>query len=358
MSLREQLEAIRQGVAYARMDHVVVLRVCGADAFELLDAVCPRSLALHDGQALHTLLLRADGTIFADLYVLADDVDYVLWAEGPTPAALVEYLAEHAPPGNGARVEDLSQTYAVGQLVGPYAWELLGEIVGPEIYGVAYLTAFGVPELGATCLRAGKLGEYAYDLLVPRERLAELETRIHEAGEAFSLREAGLPALDLCALENAFYCIRTPRLVDLTPVELQLQWRLSPRREHPGARAVEERRRRGASRIAWFKGRRGHLELPAAGASLHRDGMLLGSVLHATCSPLLDTCVGLALLEPRWAHAGIDGLEVEGSKGLALQTTSPPVLHNRSLFVDLHRHGYRSRERDAFPPIVPLERSR
>jgi len=358
MSLHEQLEAIRNGVAHTRMEHVFAVRVRGDDAFELLDAVCPRQLALHDGQALHTLLLHANGTIFADLYVLADDADYVLLVEGPTPTALREYLSEHGPAGNRAHLEELSQTHVVHEILGPYAWELLGELVGPELYGIAYLTAFGVPELGGMCLRAGKVGEYAYDLLVPRERQAELEARLREVGSAFSLREASLAALDLCALENAFYCIRDPGLAELTPVELQLQWRLSPRRAYPGAEAVEQRRSRGAPRVTWFTGRRGVPELPAAGAMLCRDGMALGSVLHAKYSPLLDTSLGLALLEHRWAHAGIDRLEVEDSGGLVVRTTSPPVLHNRSVFVDLHRHGYRSREHDEFPPVVPVERSR
>lgn len=358
MSLLEELQAIRHGVAFARMEHVVVLRVRGDDAFDLLDAVCPRSPSLHDGQALHTVLLRSDGTIFADLYVLADDTDYVLFAEGPTATAAIEYLAMHAPVGNRARVEDLCQTHVVYELLGPYAWELLGEIVGPELHGITYLNAFGVPELQGICLRAGKIGEYAYDLVIPRERRSELEARLDELGPAYSLRAASLEALDLCALENAFHCIRTPGLAELTPVELQLQWRLSSRRAYPGAEAVETRRRAGAPRIAWFTGRRGERALPPVGAALRCEGMVLGSVRHAAFSPMLDTCLGLALLERRWSHSGIERLEVDGTDGLVVRTTSPPVLHNRSLFVDLHRHAYRSRDRDVFPPVVPEERMR
>lgn len=357
MSLDEQLHTIRHGVAYARMDHVVVLRIGGGDhAFDLLDAVCPRRLLVHDDEALHTLLLRDDGTIFADVYVWSDDAGYLLLAEGPTAAALIEYLAAHAPAGNEAMVEDLSQSHAVCELLGPYAWELLGELVGPEIYGIAYLASFRLDELGGACLRAGKCGEYAYDLLIPRAQRDELEQRVRELGEPFDLREASLPALDLCALENAFYCIRTPGLAALTPLELQLQWRLWAGREHPGARAIDEHRRQRGQRLAWCTGRRGCRELPAPGAALRREGLVLGSVVHATISPMLDACIGLALLDAQWAHSGLAPLEADGFPGLTLYTTSPPLLHNRSLFVDLHRHSYRSRQLDEFPPVIP-ERS-
>jgi hypothetical protein len=35
-----------------------------------------------------------------------------------------------------------------------------------------------------------------------------------------------------------------------------------------------------------------------------------------------------------------------------LQTASPPLLDNRSLFVDPRKHSFKSREGDEFPPLV------
>ena len=35
-----------------------------------------------------------------------------------------------------------------------------------------------------------------------------------------------------------------------------------------------------------------------------------------------------------------------------LRTVSPPMIDNRSLFVDPRKHAYRSRAEHAFPPLV------
>ncbi len=56
---------------------------------------------------------------------------------------------------------------------------------------------------------------------------------------------ASLETLDLCALENGFFSVRHASVEGLTPLELQLQWRVSARKRFPGATAIEERRAKG-----------------------------------------------------------------------------------------------------------------
>ena len=41
-----------------------------------------------------------------------------------------------------------------------------------------------------------------------------------------------------------------------------------------------------------------------------------------------------------------------GNDGVAVTTVSPPVLVNRSLYINPHRHAYATRERDKFPALV------
>jgi len=236
------VEAIRTSAAFSVVEHVTSLRISGTGAFAALDRICPRKLFLRDGQMMHTLLLRDDARPLADLYVCADDQDFILFAEGITVAALTELLA-----GPNVEVADLAKTHGFVSLDGPYAWEVFSELAGPEVIGQPYMTFFHSDDL--TAFRAGKTGEFGYTLMVPAERVGPLRTTLLERGAAFDLVEADLAALDQCALENWYFNIRREGLVDATPVELQLQWRVSYKKACVGGAGLAERRARATHRV-------------------------------------------------------------------------------------------------------------
>jgi hypothetical protein len=45
-------------------------------------------------------------------------------------------MQAHAPPDLDVRLTDLDADHRVLSLDGPYAWELMGDLVGPEVIGV------------------------------------------------------------------------------------------------------------------------------------------------------------------------------------------------------------------------------
>jgi hypothetical protein len=57
------------------------------------------------------------------------------------------------------------------------------------------------------------------------------------------------------------------------------------------------------------------------------------------------------VIDRHLAHPWID--ELFASDGRELRTEAPPLLQNRSLFVDPRRHTYAHRDEDEFLPIVP-----
>ena len=66
----------------------------------------------------------------------------------------------------------LQASHELWGLNGPYAWELASALLGPAVLGMTYLSLLRGPAPGGDdeviCFRAGKTGEYGYDLLVPR----------------------------------------------------------------------------------------------------------------------------------------------------------------------------------------------
>lgn len=346
--LAAEVSAVRTSVALGSGAHIAAVRVGGGGAQELLERVVPRDLFVRAGQMLHTLFLDEAGLPLADVYVCCDEDDYLLLAEGLDGAALSAYLAEHGA-GLDAALTDLSATHALATLDGPYAWELLAEVTTPDVIGLPYLGFFH--EGRFTCFRGGKTGEYGYELLAPREELPALRALLLEAGQRYDLREASLPALDLCRLEGGFWNVRREVRPGLTPVELQLQWRVSAGRAYRGAEAVAAHRREPRGRAIMIAS----ASEIRTDSSIGLDGARVGSVLHAGPSPTRGDWLGLALLDLSVAHAGLSGFT---SDGAAVRTISAPAVNNRSVYVDPQRHAWATRDRDAFPPLVRPDWSR
>jgi glycine cleavage system aminomethyltransferase T len=351
-TLADEVRALRTRAVVAAGDHLACVRVRGAGAHDLVDRISPRELFVRSGQLLHTLLLDEAALPIADVYIGCDDDDYLIIAEGMTGLAVADYLAARAG-GLDVAIEDTSQSHGFLCLGGPYAWEVLAELTSPEVIGLPYLGFFHEraerSPLEMTCFRAGKTGEYGYDLWIPREQIAGARDRLAEVGRAFDLVDISPDALEVAALENWFWNPRRDVRPGLTPVELQLQWRVTYGRAFPGSDALAARRKTARQRVV----------LAASPAELVDDAPItagdctVGAVLHAAWSPTLERWLAMALLDRRIAHAGLTGLVAHTPAGAApLRTLSAPALTNRSLFVDPQRHGYATRDSEAFPPLV------
>lgn len=341
MSLPEELLAIRTTTALCEASHVVTLRVGGAAAFATLDRICPAALSLQDTQIRPTLLLREDGTVFADAYVARDDERYFLSCEGPTSAELEAWVRKHAA-GPELELERLDSSHTMLSLHGPWSWELLAACLGPDVLGMPYLS-FIRAEGGVICFRAGKTGEYGYELLVPNAGLERLRGELSKHGRTYELKTVSLEALDRCALENWFFNIRREGRAGLGPVELGLQWRLSPGKSYVGAEAVKASKRAARLTCVIADGE------VKAGEPVLLDGARLGKLVTAAESHTLGKWVGAALLETQFAVPGITGLSIGGHTA---RTVSPPVINNRSLHVSPQRHTWADRASAEFPELA------
>lgn len=341
-----ELLAIRTTTAICESSVASVLRLTGADAFATLDKLCPASLALQDTQLRPTVLLREDGTVFADAYVGRDDERYLLIAEGPDVTALEKWVTDHRA-GADLQLERFDSTHRMISLHGPWAWDLLATCLGPDVIGTPYLTLMR-GEGGLQCFRTGKTGEYGYDLLVPNEGFESLRDGLLKHGAEWELKKVSQASLDHCALENWFYDVRHEGDAALGPLELGLQWRVSgKKKDFIGAAAFLERKAKGASERVTCVLAEGAI---SKGDAVLHDGANVGRVLHSVRSPFLGKWVGMALLPLRIATPGIGGLKINGH---AARTASPPVLTNRSLHVSPQRHSWAERATIKLPPLTP-----
>ena len=347
MSREEEYRSVRHGAALSHMDHVGLLRLGGDDAIEAVDAICSSDLWVRDGRMLQSLILDERGQPVADVYVCPDDEACILMVEGITTDEFAACLARHADPNLEIELEDLRPEHELLSLHGPYAWEVLSRWLTPDIIGLPYLSFYHFDR--GICFRAGKTGEYGYDLVMRSEDAGDARRELLELVRSVGGAEVSLGTLDLCALENGFFSVRHGSVEGLTPLELQLQWRVSARKRFPGVAAIEERRAGGVSRrLTYFVAR----DEVKTGDLLRGSDAPVGEVMTAAFSPGVGGVVGTALLDISVAHPGIDEFFVpDRDSATAIRTVSSPLLLNRSLLVDPRRHTYATREDATHPPL-------
>ncbi len=346
--LAVEVGAIRRSVAVSDISHLARLRVDGQHAFELLDRRLPCDLYLRNGEIRHTVLLKQDGTVCADLYLGRDGEGYFLLADGINAPDLEGALREGMEPGEEVQLEDLGDKTRVLSLNGPFAWELMSAYDSPGVIGLPYRT-FYRPEEGVLCLRAGKTGEFGYDLLVARERADGLWQQLVELAAKFEGRPASLEALDFCGLENWFFNARHEGRRGLDPVELQLQWRLASGKVFWGHEALAERRARpDRRRLTAFRSE----------ACLHDRAAVtagdetVGEIVRACPTLAGEGSFGLALIDVAMAHSGVEHFRATHGEGsAAMRTLSPPFVVNHSLFVKPMEHSWEARDEIPFPPV-------
>ncbi len=347
MSLESEVRAIRLSVALSEDPDRVALKISGSAASSTLNRICPCELYIRDGQMQHTVLLNEAGNPITDLYVCADGEDFLLLAHGMTAEKLSRFFGEYAEVGADLRLEFLTSEHQFLSLNGPYAWELLSEVISTEVIGLPFLGFYRGD--GFICFRAGSSGEFSYDLLIPKTSATQWRERILKSGLKFDLETAGIAALDLCALENFFFNIRKDVSGNMTPIELQLQWRISYKKTYPGSAALAARRQSSTHRVALVSSS----NPLSAGARVFREGLEIGCLIHTGYSDTLGKWLALALLEKEWACSGIVfDLHVADKMVGQVTALSAPAINNRSVFVDPQRHSYSTRAGNTFPPLI------
>ena len=331
--------AIRHSVALAEEPELRCLQLTGARAFDALDAVCPCDIFLRDGQMKHTLLLDDEGIPFADIYVCREGENAYLLGYGPSAAEIADWITGHATDSSDFSIIDLSKSHQSLALDGPYAWELCAEVFGPDVLGLPYL---GMRTLGGVLVfRAGRTGEYGYHLLVPTDQKNAWREKLLATGAAFAMACASEAARVQCVLENSFFDVNREGRYGLTPLELQLQWRVSPQKTaYPGAEAIHTLRQSGwTHRLTCFI----TPDFVSPDEEITCDGEMVGCILAAGYSPLRGEYVGKALLRRPYWHAGLDAFLVGCCP---LKTISAPAINNLSLKVTPYRHSFHTRAED------------
>ena len=309
---REEYRAVRERVSLMDVGTLGTFTIAGPDAGELVDRLFPcRTDDLAPGRTRYVLTLDEAGYVMDD--GLLGRVDEHEWHLNSTSggAARTDARLRNFADRFALDVHVLDRTAQWGAInvAGPYARDLLEQLTDDAVDaatipypGFADITVAGV---GCRAIRAGFVGELAFELHHPRRRGPELWAALVDAGRTWDMRPHGLDALELLRLEKGHVYLGQDTMPDDTPGKLRMGWAVDLTKPwFVGKQALERMAELPPSRtlvgLEFSDGPVATAEL--RGEPLLRSDRVVGRVTSAERSPVLDRAIGLG-----WVRA-IDGV--------------------------------------------------
>jgi glycine cleavage system aminomethyltransferase T len=351
-SFENEVYAIRNGVALSDISHTVMVRISGPDAFAFIDRIVPCVLTLKPNQMRQTVFINSDGELIAEGYVCRDETCWMFLVHGIAPDDFILWLQDQKNISEQCGIELLNTTHCLLSVNGPFAWELMAEMEEPEIISLPYLSLYH-PDDKRIIFRAGETGEFGYHILIPRDNIVQEWEKLISKGCAFNLVCAGYSAIEYCMLENSFFNIYREGKAAKTPAELQIQWRVSYRKEFSFSQQLQMFKKNPLLRRLTAV----YLE----SEPLHESKISLGTVKIGTIICGYPNChgkgwIGLAMIDLPYAVSGVHDYSAESASGpVRCSTLSMPLVNNRSLYVDPQIHSYADRDELTFPKLSCIE---
>jgi aminomethyltransferase len=243
---------------------------------------------------------------------------------------------------------DLTESVALIGIDGPFSWELLKDIVGVRMLGLRYLEFLEKQPIGggeAYVIRAGKTGEFGYQIMIAAEHAAAAWAQLLEAGKKYDAIPAGYEALDLCRLENRFINMHCEGKAAKNPLELNCRVMVDQEKDgYIGHESITDAISSGLeNRVIGIAIEGGVESTPAIGDEIVHSGQKYGKIVNVGYSPSLGKPIALALLAADVAFVGLE-FEVQLASGsTAAKTVSAPFVFNRSMTVRPQEDSYHNR---------------
>ena len=325
-----EYHAIRFSAALFDVTPMCKYRVSGPDAAKLVDRVITRRVdRIKPMRAIYTPWCDHDGRVLDDGTVaLLADGSYFWTAAEPQHGWL-----DAASEGLNVTIEDLTERLCALSLQGPCSRDVLSSAVGRDMsdlpfFGRADVSIAGVP---VSISRTGYSGDLGYELWIPFEQGLPVWDALIKSGENYTLRVAGMEALDVARLEAGlimagvdYHSSRTARHPSLavSPYEIGMDRLVDlDKSSFIGKRALMDEVASGgpANRLVGLEldlnvFEDAYLDLGYAiehplrawrhVTPLTRKGETIGRATSGTFSPLLKRSIALGFLPSKHAEVG------------------------------------------------------
>ncbi len=203
-------KAARESVVLIDQTPFSKIEIEGPGALKYLNYLAANDINKPIGSVTYTQLCNEKGNVESDITIARTEDQKFLIVTG-TAFGLhdLEWIKKHLPKDNSVYLRDASSSYAVINVIGPNSRKLLEKISPDDISDDGFkfstcktLTVEYAPVLA---LRVTYVGELGYELYIPTEYACHVYESLWDAGQEFSVQNAGYRAIDSLHLEKG-YC--------------------------------------------------------------------------------------------------------------------------------------------------------
>ena len=202
-----ECRAIRKRAAIIDQTSFAKFEISGPGAEAALQRIAANDLSGAPGKAVYTQLCNEKGGIEADVTLIHTGPDHFYLITGSGFGVRDSgWVARHLPAG--VAIGDVTNAFAVLNLVGPRARDILQSVSDDDVSNAAFpfLAArrIDVGHANVLAVRIGYVGELGYELYIPQEFGTHVYATLWQAGEGHGIANAGYRAIESCRLEKGY----------------------------------------------------------------------------------------------------------------------------------------------------------
>ncbi len=289
-------QTVREKVGVFDVSHMGEFFITGPNALGLIQKVCSNDASkLEDGEAQYSCFPNLDGGVVDDLIVYRIAAEKWLLVVNASNIDK-DWAWINAHNTMGAVLENSSDHYSLLAIQGPKAIQAMQSLTQEDLSAIKFYTFkintfAGVEDVIISA--TGYTGSGGFEIYCKNTQVAQIWTKVFEAGADWGIQPIGLAARDTLRLEMG-YCLYGNDIDDTTsPLEAGLGWITKFNKDFTNSASLKKQKELGVSKtlVGFQLNQRG---IPRQGyAIVDAQGNSIGRVTSGTMSPSMGKGIGL-----------------------------------------------------------------
>ena len=305
-----EVKAVQSHVGIMEVSGFNRFRICGENVHDWLQTIVCSRVPRREGRVGLVYLLNDEGNLKGEA-TLANLPDGSVWYGSAAAAEAhdMDWLSDHLPEDGSIRIESLTDTHTILVVAGPRARDVL-KAAAPRTdwsrEAFPWLRArpvcIGVAQ--AVSMSVSFSGESAFELHIPNAQLRLAFDTLWAAGEPHGMKPFGLLATESMRLEKGFRHWKADLITEFDAHESALGRFVRAGNGYLGHDALAKRHDSGPRRAFVSMTLKADHAPAHPGASVTRDGAVVGTVTSAGWGHRVDRNLAMAFVHPDCARTG------------------------------------------------------